>query len=127
MAPIVPALTDHELENILHESKEAGALAAHYILLRLPGEVGPLFKDWIEEAFPHRAKRVMSRMSEMRDGAAYNSEFGKRLVGSGTFAKLLHHRFKLAVKRLELAAALPELDVNAFKPPERVGDQLSLF
>ncbi len=127
VAPIVPALTDHELERILHESKEAGAQAAHYILLRLPGEVGPLFKDWIEEAFPDRAKRVLSRMYEMRGGAAYNSEFGKRLAGSGTFSKLLHHRFKLAAKRLELASELPELDVTAFKLPERVGDQLSLF
>lgn len=127
VAPIVPALTDHELERILQVSKEAGAQAAHYILLRLPGEVGPLFEDWIEEVFPDRAKRVMSRMSEMRGGAATNSEFGRRLVGSGTFAKLLHHRFKLAAQRLKLASELPELDVMAFKLPERAGDQLSLF
>ncbi|MDA5094950.1 PA0069 family radical SAM protein [Aliiroseovarius sp. KMU-50] len=127
VAPIVPALTDHELESILSESQSAGAKAANYILLRLPGEVGPLFQDWLEEAFPDRANRVMSRMREMRGGENYRADFGRRMIGQGEFSRLLAHRFKVAIRRLGLLQDLPPLECTQFRVPPKAGDQLSLF
>lgn len=127
VAPVVPALTDHELEAILTGSRAAGARAASYILLRLPGEVAPLFEDWLNEAFPDRAARVMGRMREMRGGAEYQADFGQRLVGQGSFAKLLSHRFQISCRRLGLSRDLPPLDCTRFRVPPKTGDQLSLF
>ena len=127
VAPVVPGLTDHELEAILTASKDAGAQAAGYILLRLPGEVAQLFQDWLEEHFPDRAARVMGRMRQMRGGADYQNEFGSRMVGQGEFATLLKHRYKITLKRLGLQHELPDLRCDLFQVPPKAGDQLSLF
>lgn len=127
VAPVVPALTDHELEAILSASHAAGARAATYILLRLPDEVAPLFQDWLYKAYPDRAERVMGRMREMRGGKDYRAEFTTRLAGQGEFARLLAHRFKLTCRRLGLTRELPPLDSTQFRVPPRAGDQLSLF
>ena len=127
VAPVVPGLTDHELEAILSAAKGAGATAASYILLRLPGEVAELFQDWLDEHVPDRAARVMGRMREMRRGEDYDARFGERMVGQGEFAALLRHRFDIARKRLDLARELPELRRDLFAVPPKPGDQLSLF
>ena len=127
VSPVVPGLTDHELEAILEAARDAGAVAASYILLRLPGEVGPLFREWLEEAFPDRAARVMGRMRQMRCGAEYDAAFGTRMVGQGEFAQLLSHRFDIAARRLELRRDLPPLRRDLFQRPAQRGDQLSLF
>ncbi|GHE85847.1 radical SAM protein [Aliiroseovarius zhejiangensis] len=127
VAPVVPGLTDHELEAILSAASDAGARAASYILLRLPGEVSGLFQDWLAEHAPDRAARVMGRMREMRGGEDYDATFGTRMVGQGTFSALLRHRFAIARTRLGLGRDLPALRRDLFAVPPRAGDQLSLF
>lgn len=127
VSPVVPALTDHELEAILTRGAEAGAKTASWIMLRLPLEVAPLFREWVAEAFPDRAARIMGRVRELHGGKDYDAEFGKRMTGEGAFADLISHRFSIAVKRLGLDVDLPHLDVSQFRCPARQGDQLSLF
>lgn len=127
VSPVVPALTDHELEAILGAAKAAGAVAASSIVLRLPREVSGLFQDWLAEAFPDRAARVMARVRELHGGQNYDPTFGKRMTGQGKWADLLRQRFQLATRRLELDRKLPELRSDLFKVPPQAGDQLSLF
>ncbi|MCI2398204.1 PA0069 family radical SAM protein [Aliiroseovarius subalbicans] len=127
VAPVVPGLTDHEVEAIVAAARDAGAQAASYILLRLPVEVAPLFTEWLEAAFPDRASRVMGRLREMRGGADYDATFGTRMVGQGEFAALLARRFAVACKRAGLSRDLPDLRRDLFRVPPRAGDQLSLF
>ena len=126
-SPVVPALTDHELEAILGCGAEAGAIAASWIMLRLPREVAPLFREWAETHFPERAARIMGRVRDLHGGADYDPEWGKRLTGEGPFAQLIAQRFAIAIKRLGLAYDLPPLRRDLFKCPTRAGDQLSLF
>ena len=129
-APMAPTLNDHELESILQASAEAGASVATYILLRLPRELQGLFSEWLETHAPHKAKRVMSLLSQSRDGRHNDSQFGTRMTGTGVHAKLLGQRFRLACKKLGLAQADPgefRLNVDAFTRPARVGDQLTFL
>ena len=126
-SPMVPALTDHELEAILATAKDAGAVAASWIMLRLPLEVAPLFREWLERHFPDRAARVMGRVRELHGGRDYDPEWGRRMTGQGTFADLMRHRFAVAVKRLGLVTDLPSLRTDLFRLPPRAGDQLELF
>ncbi|MCV6592486.1 MAG: PA0069 family radical SAM protein [Silicimonas sp.] len=127
VSPVVPALTDHELEAILQAGAEAGATSASWIMLRLPLDVAPLFREWVEAAFPDRAARIMGRVRELHGGQDYDAEFGRRMTGQGAFADLMAHRFRIATARLGLADDLPDLRCDLFKPPPRPGDQLSLF
>ncbi|MFN0114397.1 MAG: PA0069 family radical SAM protein [Paracoccaceae bacterium] len=127
VAPVIPVLTDRELESILAEAAGAGAKAASWVLLRLPFEVAPLFRDWLERHEPLKAAHVMNRLREMRGGKDYDAEWGKRMKGEGLMAELIARRFDLAVKRLGIGGRLPKLDVTRFRRPERAGDQLSLF
>lgn len=127
VSPVVPALTDHELEAILTAGAEAGARAASWVMLRLPREVAPLFREWVADAFPDRAKRIMGRVRDLHGGKDYDAEFGKRMTGEGAFADLVAHRFSIAVKRLELDIDLPRLATDQFRCPLRQGDQMSLF
>jgi DNA repair photolyase len=128
VAPVIPFLTDSELEAILEASVEAGATSAAYTLLRLPWEVKPIFKDWLEKRFPLKAAHVMSRVREMRDGKENDPEFGSRMKGSGLFAELLRQRFNKACARLGLNKRddVFHLDTTRFRPPSRNG-QSSLF
>jgi DNA repair photolyase len=127
VAPVVPALTDHELEPILAAAKEAGAVAGSWIMLRLPLEVAELFREWLARHCPDRAARVMNRVRELHGGRDYDPEWGKRMRGEGPFADLMRARFRVAVRRLGLDAALPPLRTDLFRVPPRAGDQLSLF
>ena len=127
VAPVVPGLTDHELEPILAAVQEAGAAAASYIALRLPREVSGLFQDWLATHYPDRAAKVMGRVREMHGGQDYDPAFGRRMTGEGMWADLLRQRFDKAVARLGLAVRLPGLRCDLFQPPARAGDQLSLF
>ena len=129
-APMIPTLNDHELEAILQASVAAGASSAAYILLRLPLELKDLFSEWLQTHTPHKAKRVMSLLSQSRNGQLYVSEFGSRMTGTGVHAKLLNQRFHLACRKLAIRPAEPaEFPLNsaAFTRPARVGDQLGLF
>ena len=127
VAPVVPGLTDHELEPILSAAQEAGALAASYIALRLPREVSVLFQDWLATHVPGRAAKVMARVREMHGGQDYDPAFGRRMRGEGLWADLLAQRFAKAMARLGLASKMPPLRCDLFAPPLRVGDQLSLL
>jgi len=127
VAPVVPALTDAELEAILTAAAEAGAQAASWIMLRLPLEVSGLFRDWLTEHYPQRAGRVMARLREMHGGKDYSADWGRRMRGQGHYARLVAARFDVAVRRLGLAKTLPELRTDLFRVPPKPGDQLELF
>lgn len=127
VSPLIPALTDHELEAVMEAGAGAGATYANSIPLRLPLEVAELFRNWIKTHFPDRAARVMGRVRELHGGRDYDPEFGKRMTGQGLWAELFHRRADLARKRLGLGNGLPPLRCDLFQPPPRVGDQLSLF
>lgn len=104
-----------------------GATHASSIPLRLPNEVAPLFRDWLDRHRPDAAKHVMSRVQAMRGGRDNDPRFGNRMRGEGIEAELLHKRFRLAKKRLGYAETTPPLDCSRFGPPPKAGDQLSLF
>ncbi|SDW37096.1 DNA repair photolyase [Ruegeria halocynthiae] len=126
-SPVVPGLTDHELENLLEAGKQAGADSASWIMLRLPREVSDLWREWLAEHQPGRAEKVMARLREMHGGKEYDPRWGHRMRGEGNYAEMIAQRFKAAVKRLDLAVNLPPLNCDAFAPPPQPGDQLSLF
>ncbi len=127
VAPIIPGLNDHEIEDILAQAAAAGASAAAYILLRLPLEVSGLFREWLEVHRPGSAKRVLSRLRRMRSGKLYDTRFGLRMSGTGDEAELLRQRFHIARRRHGLAGDLPDLDTGLFDPPGANTRQLTLF
>lgn len=127
IAPVIPALTDHELEAIVEAAAGAGAVAASQIVLRLPGEVAELFSDWLYTHFPDRAARVLNRVRELHGGRDYDPEWGRRMTGQGPWAELLRHRFTMAVRKAGLDAPLPPLRTDLFRKSERPSAQLSLF
>jgi DNA repair photolyase len=127
VAPVIPALTDHEMEDILTASAAAGARWAGYVLLRLPYEIKGLFTEWLAEHFPERAARVMSLVRDMRGGRENDPRFGFRMRGTGPYALLLRNRFKLACRRLGLMSAGRDgLNTTDFRPPPRAAAQLRL-
>ncbi len=127
VAPMIPALNDHELESILQLARERGVEQAGYILLRLPHEVAPLFEEWLETHYPDKARHVLSIVRQMRGGRLYRAEWGRRMRGTGPFAELLRKRFETACRRLGLNPDRPDLDVDSFRVPARSGDQSRLF
>jgi DNA repair photolyase len=128
-APMIPALNDHEMEQVLEAAVAAGATAASYNVLRLPLEIKDLFTEWLEAHVPRRAQHVLDLIRDVRGGALYDSTWGKRMRGEGPYAELLRTRFRLARKRLGLDTYKTrwDLDLSLFKPPPRVGDQLTLL
>lgn len=126
-APVIPALNDHELERILDAAKAAGADEASYVLLRLPLEVSPLFRDWLLQNYPDRYRHVMSLVRSMRGGKDYDAEFGKRMKGAGPYAWQIARRFEMAAKRLGLTRRSLALRDDLFVPPDGSGVQLSLL
>ncbi|HEY2465145.1 MAG TPA: PA0069 family radical SAM protein [Steroidobacteraceae bacterium] len=129
VAPVIPAITDHEIEDIMSAAKDAGASRAGYVLLRLPHELKIIFREWLAEHYPDRAKHVMSLINQSRGGKDYDSQFGTRMRGTGPYAELLRTRFDLAKRKLGFAGAEEryELDTSLFRPPQGPTPQLSLF
>ena len=127
VAPIIPGLTDPEIEGILTAAREHGAAWSRYILLRLPGELGPLFEEWLVAHYPDRAQRVMGLIRESHGGQVYDSRFGVRMRGSGPVAELIEGRIRLSSRRLGLEAQPPRLNTSSFSPPPQPGDQLPLI
>lgn len=125
VAPLIPVLTEAELEAILGAAREAGAGFAGYVLLRLPRETAELFRDWLSAHAPLKAAHVMNRLRDCRGGKDYDGAFGERIRGSGPYADLIAQRFRLAVRRLGFGEA-PPLDTSLFRPPATDG-QLALF
>ena len=127
-APVIPWVNDHELEAVLEASRDAGATAAGYVLLRLPHEVAPLFRDWLQTHLPDRAAHVMSTVQQLRGGRDYDSRFGTRLRGEGVYADLLARRFALALKRFGFEGGRhPPFDCTRFVPPRAASPQGELF
>lgn len=126
-APVIPGLNDHEIERILDSAKAAGADAAGYVMLRLPIEVSPLFRDWLLRHYPDRYRHVMSLIRSMRGGKDYDAEFGKRMRGSGPYAWQVARRFQMTSKRLGLNLRKAPLRIDHFVPPLGDGVQLSLL
>ncbi len=123
VAPVIPFVTEPELERVLEAARDAGAVSAHYVVLRLPWEVNPLFQQWLEAHFPERAQRVMNRVRDMRGGKEYDSDFSKRMHGEGVWADLIRQRFVKACERLGMNVSgnrFAELDVSRFKRPQVV-------
>ena len=127
-APVIPWVNDHELEAVLDAARDAGATAAGYVLLRLPHEVAPLFRDWLQTHLPERAAHVMSTLRQLRGGKDYDSRFGQRLRGEGVYAELLARRFALALKRAGFEGRRhPPFDTTRFVPPRAPSPQGELF
>ena len=127
VAPVIPQLTDKDMESILEAAAAAGATHAGYTLLRLPREVAPLFRAWLDAHHPLRAAHVMSIVQDIRGGRDNDPRFGTRMHGQGQYADLIRKRFGLACKRLGLNAERDvPLDTTRFRPP-RIAGQLDLF
>jgi DNA repair photolyase len=126
-APAIPALNDHEMEQVLTAATDHGARSAGYVLLRLPLEIKDLFREWLEANAPDRAKHVMALVRSMRGGKDYDSNWNTRMTGTGPYAQMMARRFHMAVKRLGLNLPRPPLATHKFKRPPRLGDQLSLL
>jgi DNA repair photolyase len=125
VAPLIPVLTDGEMETILAAARAAGAQAAGYVLLRLPHELKEMFESWLHAHRPDMARHVLNRLRDMRGGELYDSRFGKRMRGRGEYAELLAKRFEIAERRLGFGD-FPALDVSQFRAP-RLAPQLDLF
>lgn len=126
VSPIVPAITEEWIERILEEAAARGVRGASWIMLRLPHEVAPLFREWLEAHFPDRADKVMHIVQSMRGGADYQSDFFTRMKPQGVWADLIRARFRIAKARLGLADHRADLDISQFRAPSRDG-QMSLF
>ena len=127
VAPIIPGLTDAEMERILDSARAAGAREAGYVVLRLPLEVSPIFKDWLLRHYPDRYRHVLSLIRSMRDGKDYDSEWGKRMKGAGPYAWQIGRRFELAARRLGLNLERRSLRTDQFVAAPRENEQLTLL
>lgn len=133
VAPVIPWINDAELEAVLEAAHAAGARRAGYVLLRLPHEVAPLFRDWLDAHYPQRAAHVMSTVQQLRGGKDYDSTFGQRMRGQGVYAQLLARRFKLACQRLGYGASAQQWQALDCRhsvpppPPRRASAQGELF
>jgi DNA repair photolyase len=128
VAPVIPFLTDDQMEPVLNAAWAAGARQASYILLRLPYEISAMFRAWLDQHYPLKSKHVMSRMQAMRSGRDNDPRFGSRMRGSGEYADLLAQRFRVACQRLGFNSErrYHDLDLTRFRPPGQAG-QLALF
>jgi DNA repair photolyase len=124
VAPIIPALTDHEVPAILEAAAEAGAMSAGCTVVRLPHGLKDLFSNWLTEHFPDRKEKVLNRLRSIRHGKLNDPEFGSRMVGEGPFAESIHQMFELHRRRLGLTERM-RLSTEAFRAPG--GNQLDLF
>ncbi|HWH75517.1 MAG TPA: PA0069 family radical SAM protein, partial [Methylibium sp.] len=130
LAPVIPFVNEPEIERVAAAAAEAGAQSLHYTVLRLPWEVAPLFRQWLEQHLPERAARVMARVQEMRGGRDYDADFATRMRGSGVWAELIRQRIDRAAAQHGLARRMPALDASRFRPPAAAAPdsgQASLF
>ena len=132
VAPVIPALSDKSIEEVLEASRDAGAQTAAYIIMRLPHELKGLFREWLGTHYPLRAEHVMSVVHQLRGGRDNDPRFGERMTGTGLFAALIGQRFAVACRRLGLngrdsgGRKPPTLDMTIFRPPSTTA-QMNLF
>jgi len=124
VAPVVPAITDHEMPKILAAARKAGAQRAGYVVLRLPHAVAPLFEQWLAEHFPDRKDKVLNRVRDLRGGALYDAQWGVRGTGEGVFAEQIASMFDVACRKVGLNEVEHELSTASFR---RRTAQHSLF
>jgi len=124
VAPVIPAITDHEMPAILKAVADAGGTSAGFVVLRLPWAVAPLFERWLEEHFPDRKEKVMNRVRELREGKLYDSEWRVRQRGKGIFAEQIKSMFDVTCRRLHLNEKRYNMSTDAFRRPTPQG---SLF
>ncbi len=124
VAPIIPALNDHEIPAIVEAAADAGACFANFVVLRLPGAVEGLFSEWLDRHFPDRKSKILHRLSEIRDGRLSDSRFRHRMRGQGIFAEQIRDLFAVSCRKHGLDRRPPELSTDAFRRP---GEQLGLF
>jgi DNA repair photolyase len=122
---VIPQITDHELETIVEEGAKAGARAGFYLPVRLPHEVAPLFRAWLDEHYPERAAKVMATIRSMRDGRDNDPDYFTRMQGHGPYADLLRTRFAKAATRSGLSSGKTVLRRDLFRPPN--GRQMRLL
>ncbi|MDZ3831193.1 MAG: PA0069 family radical SAM protein [Sphingopyxis sp.] len=127
IAPIIPAITDHEIEAIMAAAADAGAIRASYILLRLPFEVAPLFRAWLADHYPDRAGKVMHMVQDIRGGRDNDPGYFTRMKGRGVWAQLIRTRFRRAARLHDLDGGFPALRTDLFRPPERDGQMALSF
>ncbi|MHC3126219.1 DNA repair photolyase [Brevundimonas sp. GN22] len=126
-APVIPGLNDHELEAVLEAAADAGAVRAMYVTLRLPLEIKDLFREWLEDATPDRARKVMSLVRQTRGGKDYDPDWSQRMKGTGPVADLIAARFRAARKRYGLDQPAKPLDTSRFRIPASERIQRDLF
>ena len=118
VAPVIPMITDAELERLVASAADHGATAAAYVMLRLPYSVKTLFREWLAEYYPDRAAHVMSLIQQLHGGRDYDSRWGTRMTGTGAYAELIARRFALACRRAGIGSSRPvALDTTQFQPP----------
>jgi DNA repair photolyase len=127
VAPVIPAITDHEMEAILEAARDAGARSAGFVMLRLPYEIKDLWTDWLDVHAPMKKKRVLELIRGMRKGKLNDGEFGSRFRPTGGYAGMIRQRFMIAARRLGLEREGRPLDCSHFKKPTLPGQQLALF
>jgi DNA repair photolyase len=125
VAPIIPAVNDHEMPAILAAAAESGAQFASYTVLRLPYGLGPLFEDWLVRHFPDRKEKVLNQIRELREGKLNDPNFGSRMRGQGIFAEQIRQMFHVARRKAGIGEAGPELSIASFRVPD--GPQLTLL
>ncbi|TWT55468.1 Radical SAM superfamily protein [Thalassoglobus neptunius] len=126
-APIIPGLNDSEIPTILEAAKEAGAITANYILLRLPLTVEPVFIEWLQRCRPNHAEKVLGRLQEARGGKLNSSEWGERMTGTGLMADQIRKMFRLFRQKHGLDAEMPSYKCDLFRPPDPKSGQMRLF
>jgi DNA repair photolyase len=127
VAPIIPAITDNEIEAILASARTMGAREAGYVLLRVPLEVADLFAEWLQAHYPGKLKHVLSLLRSAHEGRLYDSSFGERMTGTGAYALMIRRRFEVAAARVGFSRGGAPLRCDLFEPPSRLGQQLRLL
>jgi len=127
VAPIIPGLNDEEIPAILTAVRDAGAMTASYVLLRLPLAVEPIFQAWLEENLPLKRERIEGLIRSTREGELNEDQFGKRMRGTGEYAEQIATTFKIFKKKLGLDTTMPPQDTSRFRPPKASSGQMSLF
>ncbi len=127
VAPVIPALTDMEMERILDAAHAAGVREAGYVLLRLPLELRDLFREWLKENYPEREKHVFKLIRDMRGGKDYDSAWGTRMKGTGPYAWMIGRRFEVACEKLGMNVKRTQLTTEHFRKPKPETEQLNLF